>query len=156
GNVGVRAQPGTRADLAVADRVPAADLLVARLELGNDVALLEPRPELRVPPARIGHQLRQPPQDDAELHRCEHGLLLPALPPLSSRADMVFSAVRRRHATAKAQQPTSDLRLMSMTSLCHGLRRRRRPTWRAASRTGLDRPRGAAPGCRRRRLVPWQ
>src|SRR5262249_61651534 len=114
-DVGTTTQPHARTDPAVADRVPAADLLVARLELGDDIALLEPRPECRVPPARIGHQLRQSPQDDPELHRCEHGLLLPARTPLCSRADIVFSAVRRRRATAKARQPTSDLRLMSMT-----------------------------------------
>ena len=75
----VGAQPRARRHLAVADRVPTADLLVAGLELRDEVALLEPRAEGRMPPGRVREKLRHPPQDDLELHRREHGLLLAGL-----------------------------------------------------------------------------
>src|SRR5262249_35632174 len=45
----VGAQPAARRHLAVADRVPTTDLLVAGLELRDEVALLEPRAEGRMP-----------------------------------------------------------------------------------------------------------
>ncbi len=76
GHVGISAQPRSRRDASVTDRVPAADFLVARLDLRYEIALLEPRPECRVAPGGIFEKLRQAEQDERELHRRKHDFLL--------------------------------------------------------------------------------
>ena len=68
-HVGVGAQPCARSHLAVADRKPAPDLLVARLDLRDEIALLEPRTERRMPPSRIFEALCQSPEDEREPRR---------------------------------------------------------------------------------------
>src|SRR5262245_23308832 len=84
GDVGVAAQPASRGHLAAMDRVPAADLLVARLELRHEVAILETRVEGRMTPGGVPEQLRHSPEDDLEFHDREHGLLLTGLRRWSS------------------------------------------------------------------------
>jgi hypothetical protein len=59
-------EPGARGDLAATDLEPAADLLVARLDLGDEVALAEALAELRIAPRRDLHRLGKSPQDDGE------------------------------------------------------------------------------------------
>ena len=103
-HVGVGAQARTRCHLAIADRVPAADLLVARLELRDQVAFLQPCPEGWISPRRVFEQLRQSPQDDPESHRREHG----HLPPLGSRRAAALEDFRRFDAATQLQKRGPD------------------------------------------------
>ena len=61
--------PAPERDLAVADLVPAAGLLVARLDLGDEIAFGEPRPEMRVAARSVLHELGKAPQDGREPRR---------------------------------------------------------------------------------------
>src|SRR5262249_51441253 len=56
-------------DMAVADLEPAADFLVAREELRDQIALLQPSAKFRMPPSLEFQEPRQPGQDDTELER---------------------------------------------------------------------------------------
>jgi hypothetical protein len=60
-------EPGPRRDLAGTELEPAPDLLVARLDLGDQIALSQAVAELRMPARRNLHHLRKAPQDDGEL-----------------------------------------------------------------------------------------
>ena len=76
-DVGLFVQTGAGRDRAVVERVPAADLLVARHDLRHEIVLLHPRLEFRVAPGRMFEELRRAEQDDGQLDRGKcHGFLL--------------------------------------------------------------------------------
>ncbi len=52
-------QPGGRRDDAFFEREPAADALVSRDDLGDDIVLLQARAELRMPLSRPFEELRR-------------------------------------------------------------------------------------------------
>src|SRR5262249_61677015 len=48
-----------------------------------------------MPPGRVGEKLRHSPQDDLELHRREHGLLLAGLRAVILRSRDIFGRLQR-------------------------------------------------------------
>src|SRR5207237_4733826 len=76
-DVGLGVLAGARREPAVAQRVPAAGLLVARLDLGDEVLLLQSITERRMAPGRKLERLGETPQDGGEFDgRDAHGVVL--------------------------------------------------------------------------------
>ncbi len=86
-DVGLFVQPGPRSDLAVAQFDPAADPLVARHDLGDQIVLAQARLEGRITPGRDLEELCRTEQDDGKFHLGErHGFLLIFAAPARGRA----------------------------------------------------------------------
>src|SRR6516165_3275952 len=72
-------QSGAGSDFAVLEFDPTADFFIARHDLRDEIMLLQPRLELRMPPRRAFEELRCAEQDDRQLQRRErHAFLLRA------------------------------------------------------------------------------
>ena len=87
-DVGLGMHPGARGDVAVANFDPAGGALVARLDLRHQIALLEPRRELRRAPGHESEQERQREQNERKFRFQEHRAF-----PLA-RSKRVATAVR--------------------------------------------------------------
>ena len=71
-DIGLRMQAGARCNLAVADLDPAANALVARLDLRDQIALFQARRKLRIPPGHKLEQQRQREKNEREFRFREH------------------------------------------------------------------------------------
>ncbi len=95
-DVGLFVQAGAGRDHAVVERVPAADLLVARHDLRHEIVLFHPRLEFRVPPRCVFEESRHTEQDDGQLHRGKcHVVLLISRHSARARSARGMSLKRR-------------------------------------------------------------